>query len=159
MKQSPKSGSEAKGRLDRAIAAARRPATAERLSSAVRDGLIDDIRSANRELRPMAPLFRPFSRSLAAVTAPVLIVGLVLVAAVQYRGHVGAADAAQPVTQIEVSKVGDRVVFSIPNGGKEHTVSRSSDPRHFGVEGSVKVADSYVDRLDSGSNVVFYRIN
>ncbi len=149
----------AKDRLAQAVEAAR-SVEGERISSSTRQRLAS--RLAANEAAPglLAPLFRPLSHSLAAVVAPVLVVGAVMLA-INHEGiggdSIGAA--GQSATRIDAMKVEGRVVFNISNGGQEHTVVRSADPSRFDDSEAVRVNDAYVDRLDSGSKVTFYRIN
>jgi hypothetical protein len=58
-----------------------------------------------------------------------------------------------------VSKDGDRILFQIQNGGREHFVSRSTDPGRFDPGSRVPVSSgAYTDRLDCEEPLVYYRI-
>jgi hypothetical protein len=61
---------------------------------------------------------------------------------------------------VQVAKVGDRVEFTIANGGRSHYVYRSSAPDRFDHKKGVRVTGgAYAERLDDGPSIVFYRID
>jgi hypothetical protein len=69
-----------------------------------------------------------------------------------------AANGDGPVLQ--AVRQGDEVVFVIANGGGHHTVRKSNDPRHLTDSETLVVSDgAFRDNLDSGNNLVFYRID
>jgi hypothetical protein len=66
----------------------------------------------------------------------------------------------QGAANVQVAKIGGSVVFTIENGDREHRISRSLRPDSFDSAGTVKVMEgTFRDDLDSGSDLVFYRID
>ena len=62
--------------------------------------------------------------------------------------------------RIEVEKRGDHVVFNLENGQRVHTVSASENPQDFRTVPREEVkGGSFIDRLDRGPQLVFYRID
>lgn len=60
---------------------------------------------------------------------------------------------------IQAQKVANHLVVTIANGGTEHVVTRSIRPDRFDSSGSTTVQGQFVDRLDRGPDLVFYRID
>ncbi|ANM28916.1 hypothetical protein ABI59_03785 [Acidobacteria bacterium Mor1] len=160
MRHQPQGEHKAKAALlDQAIRAARAPRE-ERLSGDARASIVAAAAQGRLETRPAQPLFRPFWQVLGAAVAPVAL-GVALLVSL---GPTGSMLGNQPgpgsdAIQVHALKVGDRVVFTIDNGAEEHTVNRSEDPTRFDPASAVKVTDSYAEKLENGSNLVFYRIN
>jgi hypothetical protein len=93
------------------------------------------------------------------VAPAVILAGILGWVAVDHREPAAPSMPTSP-TSVEASKVGDRVVFTIANGGRQHRIVKSDRPDRFEGDSGVEAANgSYVDRLDSGADVVFYRID
>ena len=128
----------------------------ESLSPGARARIVDQASAAPTGLTHLSPVFFPWARTAAVSAVPAALLLFALVglwpASVEPPGTV-------PGT-VEVAKVGDEVVFTIANGGQPHTIQKSHRPDRF--DGSATVVngeDSFVDRLESGSKIVFYRID
>ena len=107
--------------------------------------------STSRELPRLSNLFPAYHRiALAAfILAALLAVALVI----------SLGDDPVP-TAITAEKVGNQVVFSIANGGKVHSVSKSNSPHTFDPGNSVRIHDgSYRDSMVDNGDLVFYRID
>jgi hypothetical protein len=70
-------------------------------------------------------------------------------------------EAPLPVAgTVQVAKVGDQVVFTIDNGGQPHRIQKSDRPDRFdGSATLVQGNGGFADRLESDSEIVFYRID
>jgi len=147
--------------LDRAIAAARHDAgRPERLSEDARARIFSKIAAGEGSGRAGSPLFRPVHRWVAAGIVPAIAalgVSLWIGGRVTDRGpRVAAVDA--PV-RLEVAKIGDRVVFSVRNGGRDHLVIRGESAEELAAAPASPIErGTFEDRLDAGPGLVFYRI-
>jgi hypothetical protein len=64
------------------------------------------------------------------------------------------------VPRLEAVRQGDEVIFKIANGDRSHTVRKSNSASDLQDSESVVVTDgAFRDRLDSGGDLVFYRID
>ncbi len=151
-----KSDSESKVCLDRAIRASR-DGDVERLSGTARQAVLRRATAAREPLRPLRRLFLPWGQMALAGALPVLLAAVTALAWVS-----GIPRKAPHVvdSRIEVSKVGDQVVFTIANGRTDHQVVKSARPDEFDPAGAAPVSDgSFSDALHSGADLVFYRID
>ncbi len=150
------SDSETKALLDRAIRASRERG-AERLSGAARQAVLSRATAAREPLRPFRRLFPPLGQMALAGALPVLL------AAVTALAWVSGIPRKSPHVvdpTIQVSKVGDQVVFTIANGDADHRVLKSGRPDVFDPAAATPLSDgSFSDALDSGADLVFYRID
>lgn len=141
-------------RIDRLVQAARQ-GTAEQLSGAARARILEEsLKPGFAE--PLPSLFTPARRLVAAGALPVALAGALLLTL--DRGVERPPDALER-TRVAVSKEGESVLFAIQNGGRAHTVHRSSDPR--GTAGGRRVevtGGAYVESLQDQASLVFYRI-
>lgn len=123
------------------------------LSAAARARILARLPEGRPEpRRRLSPAFR---LALAA-SIPLAFVGLTAVVAL-YRA--GGRQAPAPGAILRAEKVGDRVVFTIANGGRPHLVYRSSDPARFD-RGSAEqvVGGRFQDRAGGEQGIVFYRV-
>jgi len=151
-------------KLDQAIQAWRSSAPCtETLTDDARDSIFNEFRrlhASGERPAPHATLFMPAARWAWGAAVPIfalsLLVGSVLMTQSPYDG--GALVSPQP--RIEVSKAGEHVVFQIQNGNTTHTISKSTS-RSAGSEGETFTTTTgrFDDRLDSGSEIVYYRID
>jgi len=143
-------------RLDEMVQACRK-SQGPALSEATRTRILDEAR------RPvhadgLRALFTPTRHLLVAGTLPVVLAAALLI---------GLDPGVQPPLAIDdapssvaVSKMNGRIMFSIQNGGKPHTVYRSTDPQGFDRHNGVEVTSgAYEDRLQDQADLVFYRID
>lgn len=129
--------------------------TSERLSGEARGRI---LREATRRDVPAEQAFRslflPRWSVLLASLAPLALIG-VLVSQVGWKPA-----ESDDLARIQVAKVDGEVVFTIQNGGRPHTVARSTSPDRFESASTIAVLDgSYSDRLEGTANLVFYRID
>jgi hypothetical protein len=143
-------------RLDEMVQACRKTEEPT-LSDTARTRILDEAR------RPvhadgLRALFTPTRHLLVAGTLPVVLAVALLIgldSGVQ-TPPAGINDALR----VAVSKEDGRITFSIQNGGRPHTVYRSTDPQGFDRESGVKVTSgAYEDRLQDQADLVFYRID
>lgn len=123
------------------------------LSSAARNRVLRSAMAGPdaRDLPRISNLFPAYSRLALAAFLPVCLLAVVL--ALTLGGSPG------PVS-ITAEKVGDQVVFSIANGGRAHSISKSNTPHTFDPGKSVRVQDgSYREPLIENGDLVFYRID
>lgn len=141
--------------LDRAIEALREGTGGAGLSSGARARIRQGLRAgqgAHRE--PLAALFVPFRRLALAAAAPISLVALTLA-----MMH-GTTAPRQGAGEIRAHKQGDRVVFTIANGGRKHRVYRSTEPDRFDGSSPVIVRNGeFEDAAGNGPDLVFYRID
>ena len=72
----------------------------------------------------------------------------------------GRGEVVNAAAQVRVAKHGDRVVFTIANGDRAHSVYESTDPNRFDSSGRLSTtAGSFVIRADEGADLVFYKID
>jgi hypothetical protein len=105
------------------------------------------------------PLFFPARRLALATVLPLLVISmmsayLLLPGGPSDRGASGEAPILQAVRQ------GDEVVFTIANGGGKHLVRKSNSAKELSDGEAFVVSDgAFRERLDSGDDLVFYRID
>ena len=128
------------------------------LSDEARDRILGEaVRHAPVE-EPLPSLFTPGRRLLVAGALPVLLAGALLMG-IDGEVRDPASSGEQPPV-VSAEKHGDQVTFSISNGGRQHTVYRSTDPGRFEASSGVDVTDgTYVDRISDDADLVFYRID
>ena len=153
-----KQASKVRDPLKQAIASYRAHAPeSEQLSIEARSAVFREVSVGNAP-GPLAQLFMPLHRltALAGISLT-LVLALVLWggAPIQLDG-----EAANDITAINAAKVGNHLIVSIANGGTEHVVTRSERPDRFDPAAASTVrGGEFVDRLDTGANLVFYRID
>lgn len=111
-------------------------------------------------MTPLRPLFAP--RGGLTALAAVAVFGLAaLVGTTAWRqGRIELPASEGVATRIEAHKDGGQVVFRIANGARTHRVARSADPADLGGGDVFETSNgAFRDRLDSGSAIVFYRID
>lgn len=134
----------------------------ERLSEATRARILATVRQRRAAALPaQASLFLPLRRLMTAGVLPAAAL-TALLAAVALPGLWNEAPvvpgAGDEPVGLHLSKRGGEVVIHIANGGGPHRVHRSTDPR--GLSGEVFRAEgSFRDRLEGGSELVFYRVD
>lgn len=132
------------------------PDAHESLSPGVRARIVDQASAPSTGLNHLSPIFFPWARTAAVSAVPA---ALLLFALVGLWPASVEPTASVPGT-VEVAKIGNEVVFTIANGGQPHTIQKSHRPDRFdGSATVVKGEDRFVDSLESGSKVVFYRID
>jgi hypothetical protein len=127
-----------------------RPATRARILSAARDGAPQTRRSES--------LFLPLPRLALAAAAPTLVLTLAVAFLLLPQG--GGDPVERPRAELLASKQGNDVVFVIANGGTTYQVYKSSQVNQLGTwEPYTKTEGTFRDRLDSGADLVFYKID
>jgi hypothetical protein len=102
-------------------------------------------------------LFVPAWKRALSAAAPLLLVALLL--GPQFVS-VQSPTAPAEVTRVEATKSGGEVVFMIANGDSVHHVYKSNDINMLeSVEITVVTQGAFRDRLESDSDLVFYRID
>ena len=143
-------------RLDEMIRAARK-SEVPTLSDTAKMRILDEARRP-QHADGLRALFTPTRHLLVAGTLPVVLAVALLIGldpGVQ-PPPVGIDDAPS----VAVFKDNGRITFSIQNGGRPHTVYRSTDPQGFDRQDGVKVTSgAYEDRLQDQADLVFYRID
>ena len=111
--------------------------------------------------RRLEALFSPLARWAAFGAVPV-VASAVVASWLLFAGP-GAVPTAPEIADVSVSalKVGDRVVFTIGNGGRSHRVVRTSSPASISGPGETMAVEdgTFSDCLQDGSDLVFYRID
>ena len=141
--------------LDQAIAAWREdPGEAETLSEHARTAIVDHVLNPAHDPAAPASLFVPARRlALAGVLPAVLGAALLLL-----LGHAGISPSRPG--SVVVEKKGDVVVFNVKNGGRTHTICKSSVPNRFDCDETLRVEGGrYAEPARGGSDIVFYRID
>ena len=164
LKKSSRNGRGHGEKLDQAIRAWHgvKPST-ESLSDDAKSAIFNEFRrlhASGEQPAPHSTLFLPAARWAWGAAVPIfalsLLVGSVLLTQGPYDG--GALVTPQP--RVEVSKAGENVVFVIQNGDRAHTISKSTDPAAGGEgETFTTTTGRFDDRLDSGNEIVYYRID
>jgi len=136
--------------------------SAQKLSTASRAQILRSIRaesSAPGLLAPLASLFVPARRIFWAAGLPAVALLLVVASFMYQPGSIVTDSAAT----LNVSRVGDEIVFEIANGGRAHRVFRSDSPEGLAAGNSSEVfalaRNTFRDRIDSESGIVFYRVD
>jgi hypothetical protein len=128
---------------------------AEHLSAECRDRVLrESVRPAVAP--PLARLFLPARQWVAGAAIPVVLAAALGTALWNGDGAVSPRGAS--IASIAVHRHNGEVVFTIDNGGRPHRVLRSTDPRGEDVEQLAGGGRVFRDRLDSGPDIVFYRI-
>jgi len=109
--------------------------------------------------RPLGPLFFPVGRLALAGALPLVVLTLMLGFLV--TGGPGLAPVGEAgIPSVQVSKDGSEVIFTIANGQTTHRVYRSGAPDRFDETPTFTTSDgAFVDRLEGGPDLVFYRID
>jgi len=136
--------------LERAVRALREAEAPETLSPAARAAILRRVAEPGEARGPLAVLF-PTSWRLALAGALPLALALTVVV-LAARGGTGTPTPEDPIAR----KVDGRVIFEVAAGS---TVTKSAVPFAFDDRHAVRVANGrYADRVGSGPNLVFYRI-
>jgi hypothetical protein len=160
MKRILRSSRHRKDALEQALgdwrAADRRP---EKLSVPTRERILEAAtREGNRQVRfdLPAPLFLPARRFALAALLPLVLLSVAL----GYFLVPAGPGEAPGAPRLMATRLGDEVVFVIANGDRPHRVTKASDPRGFDSGEPVAVEQGvFRDHVDSGANLVFYRID
>ena len=145
--------------LEQAIAAWREAPGEQALRPETRDRILGEALAGGDAPPSFAALFTPTRHWVLAAIAPaaLTLVAALLLGVTNLGIQEPAVDAGP---RLEVSKVGDEVVFLIANGKPTHTVYKSTQPDHFDASSAVVVKDGqYRDRATGGPDIVFYRID
>lgn len=138
-------------KLDRAVTALRGADTPETLSPAARAAILHRAAEPGEARGPLAVLF-PTSWRLALAGGLPLALALIVVALAGRGGSETGQANEDPIAR----KVGGKVIFEVAAGS---TVTKSNVPFAFDDRHAVRVTDGrYADRVGSGPNLVFYRI-
>jgi hypothetical protein len=101
-------------------------------------------------------VFQPMRWLAVAGVVPVV---LMVIASILPLPREGAVSRRGPAF-VGAQKVGDDVVFTIVDGRARHSVVKSTDPARFNHGASQSVNKGrYLDRVNSGPVVVYYRID
>jgi hypothetical protein len=164
LKNPQKSGSGSKGKLEQAIRAWNAgDVRAESLSEGARDAIFKEFRRLHASgERPAAhaPLFLPAARWAWGAAVPIFALSLLVGSVLLTPGPYPPGQLTSSQTQVDVTKAGEHVVFLIHNGNQTHTVSKSTNPAG-GAPGEIFTTTTgrFDDRLDSDSQIVYYRID
>lgn len=146
--------------LDRAIDALKQTGSlTSGLSEAARAKIVQSAWSeASERAVARRPLFLPM-RWLAV--GGVVPVALFVVASLVFLPLQRVPEVVQAgPTFSDAQKVGGAVIFTIADGREPHRVVRSTDPSMFNESASQNVTDGrFLDRVNNGPVVVFYRID
>jgi len=150
--------------LDRALGAWHASeGSSEALSAEARDAIFNEFRRLHASGgRPAAhqSLFLPATRWAWGAAVPILALSLLVGSVLLTQGPYDRGVLVSPHPRVEVSKAGENVVFVIQNGHRSHTVSKSTDPASVGsAETFTTTTGRFDDRLDSGTDIVYYRID
>ena len=148
-------------RVDRAVAEWRSQnsdESSERLSAGTRARILAGATHDRGPARaPLASLFVPIHRLVAAGAVPALMLVMMLNWLVPPAGGPAEDSAAGSISAI---KTGDEVVFVIANGNRPHRVYKSTSPIEFSGGPTYTTEDgTFTDALDSRANLVYYRID
>ena len=135
------------------------PLPKESLSEATRARILDGVRRQEERtwVEPLAALFLPAPRFALAAGLPALALTLLLGYSLIPSQLGGGVDPAP--TRLQATKQGNEVVFLIANGQQTHTVSVSDKAHVVQSPETFTVTDSFRDRLQSDSDLVFYRFD
>lgn len=164
LKISKKNGPESGKELDRAIRACRGAAIpTESLSDDARSAIFNEFRrlhASGEQPAPHSTLFLPAARWAWGAAVPIFALSLLVGSVLLTQGPYDGGGLVTPHSRVDVSKAGENVVFVIQNGDRAHTVSKSADPAAGGDgETFTTTTGRFDDRLDSGAEIVFYRID
>jgi len=142
------------GLLGRAVEDWRRNAPSPSLSSDARERVLRRALDETAAVRSFAALFVTGRRLVFAGILPLIILGVFAVLVTM------PGDSPEAGPNVIASRIGDRVVFTIANGGGGHTVYRSTEAHRFEPGGAVRVTDGeFKVPADEDARVVFYRID
>ena len=142
--------------LDGALAAWRAaPEASERLGAATRARIVREATRPERAAaaEPLPALFPAGSRLALAAVLPALVLTVALAALV---APALTSRGSGPV-RIQATKVNGEVVFEIANGSRAHRVTRFSRSSTGDAE-VVTTRGAFRDRLESGADLVLYRV-
>jgi hypothetical protein len=140
------------------MARACRGGAEERLSGETRARVLSAALGHDGAGEPLPVLFTPTRRWVVGGALPVLLAATLLIGIGPGSGELPTTEAPPPLPRF--SKQGDQMLVSIANGGRQHRVVRSTDPRHFEPSAGVRVTDgAYAEGLGDSSDLVFFRID
>ena len=84
---------------------------------------------------------------------------LLLSAMLGYMTLPGSGESAGASDTLTAQKQGNKVIFNIANGHRSHRVLRSEEPDFKGATTFTTEDGRFVDRLQGGPDLVFYRID
>ena len=144
-------------RLGEALQAWRQaPPAPEALSAAAREGIREAITRNPARPRALPLLFLPVRRiALAGGMPAALLVAVILLVA---RGD-GTGTLVPGSPRVQATKEGDRVIFTLANGSRRHTVYTSHAPNDFDARSGVQVRGRFTDALTSEADLTFYRVD
>lgn len=155
-KTTPKVGQTAS--LEAMIRAARVDDPGDRISDQGRGRILDAVLRGGPAEESLPALFTPTRRLIVAGALPLLLTAVLLVGL--DRGLPAPTGTGDHGPAVAAFKQGDRVLFSIRNGSRQHVVYRSTRPDGFDSADGVAVADGkYEDGLRDQADLVFYRID
>lgn len=142
--------------LDRSLAAWHgADEAAESFSHAAREGVLHAGAGRAPAPAPLAGLFLPVRRLALAGVLPVLLLSAML----GYLTLPGTGEPAEVPGTLTAQKQGNQVIFVIANGDRSHQVLRSEEPDFKGATAFTTSNGRFVDRLEGGPDLVFYRID
>ena len=116
-------------------------------------------RGSRKRIEAAVPLFFPARRLALATALPLLLISVMTAYVLMPGGPIdGAANGDAPILQ--AVRQGDEVVFTIANGGGKHLVRKSNSAKELANGETFVVSDGvFREQLDSGADLVFYRID
>lgn len=136
--------------------------TGPKLSQPARARIFRDAmrsRGSRKQIEAAVPLFFPARRLALATALPLVLISMMTAYLFLPSGPIdSAADGGAPI--LRAVRQGDEVIFTIANGGGEHLVRKSNSPKELANAEAIVVSDgAFRERLDSGADLVFYRID
>jgi hypothetical protein len=135
----------------------------ESLSDDARDAIFNEFRrlhASGEQPAPHSTLFIPAARWAWGAAVPIVALSLLVGSVLLTQGRFDGGALVTPQPRVEVSKSGENVVFVIHNGDRAHTISKSTDRASRGEgETFTTTTGQFDDRLDSGTEIVYYRID
>lgn len=132
----------------------------EPLSAPARERILDAVKGGGEtRLSYQTSLFLPFRRIALAIAAPAMILALTVGYLVVPPADTGGQSPAQ-VTNLDVLRQGEEIIFVIANGQSTHRVYKSSEISGLQTAEPVEISNGvYRDRIDQQADLVFYRID
>jgi hypothetical protein len=112
-----------------------------------------------KRIEAAVPLFFPASRLALATVLPLLVISIMTAYLLMPGLPIdSAANGDAPILQ--AVRQGDEVVFTIANGGGQHLIRKSNSAKELSDGETFVVSDgAFRERLDTGDDLVFYRID
>jgi len=143
--------------LERALVAWREaPGAPERLEPGTRARIVHLARrpAGTVAAGPLPSLFPTGARLALAAVVPALALTVTL----GYLARPVLGPAGDAPVRIQATKVGGEVVFEIANGARKHRVTRISRPGAEEDREVLTTRGAFRDRLESGADLVMYRV-